>query len=60
MKSYIKPNTEIHEIELVQMIAGSPDEGLKRIDPSTAVSDVNLIESKSSDVSFWGDSAEEE
>ena len=29
MKTYIKPNTEMHSIELTQMIAESPQQQLK-------------------------------
>ena len=57
MKRYIKPNTEVQQIELVLMQAAS---GLKQIDPSQKVTDVSEIDARGNDFSLWDDSEEEE
>ncbi|MBQ9652441.1 MAG: hypothetical protein IJV13_09580 [Prevotella sp.] len=58
MKRYIKPTTDVHQIEFMLM---DPTSGLKQIDPRTTVDDPNLIEGKESGFgSFWSDGDEEE
>ena len=57
MKKYIKPSTEIHEIELQQMIAGSP---VVTLQEGNAQGEGLGKESDFQSDSFWGDSAEEE
>ncbi|MBQ8701871.1 MAG: hypothetical protein IJ549_03820 [Prevotella sp.] len=59
-QTYIKPNTEVQQIELVQMIAQSPGFEGGNVDPGN-------IESKHGDYldmrtgsNLWGDSEEEE
>jgi hypothetical protein len=57
MKRYNKPNTEIYNVELQNMIADSP--GLTKTDPINP----NLIESKSNDITpsspnLWDDEEE--
>jgi len=57
MKKYIKPSTEIHEIELQQMIAGSP---VVTLQEGNAQGEGLGKESDFQSDSFWGDDAEEE
>ena len=65
MKTYIKPNTNIHQIELTQMIAESGNTftaaptQLKLDNAGEATSGVNAL-GKESTFSIWSDSDEEE
>lgn len=65
MKIYIKPNTELHSIELTQMIAESGNTftaaptQLKLDNAGEATSGVNAL-GKESTFSIWSDSDEEE
>lgn len=65
MKRYIKPNTELHSIELTQMIAESGNTftaaptQLKLDNAGEATSGVNAL-GKESTFSIWSDSDEEE
>ena len=65
MKTYIKPNTNIHQIELTQMIAESGNTftaaptQLKLDNAGEATSGVNAL-GKETTFSIWSDSDEEE
>ena len=57
MNTYIKPNTEVKQVELILMQAAS---GLKQIDPTQKVTDVSEIDARVNTFSVWDDSDEEE
>ncbi len=60
MKTYNKPNTEIHHIELQQMIAATGEGPGIKTENVNNNEDVLGKEHNFSSNSVWGDSAEEE
>ena len=61
MKRYIKPNTKVHQMELMQMIAASGD--TQQVDNKGNLGGDTggfTFGGKKNDFSLWGDSNEEE